>query len=416
MKLTGLYRCLVALLALALACALPSRAQDTLRAAAMVNDEVISMLDLAMRTRLAVLGSGLPMNRENLERLQPQVLHTLIDERIQLQEAERLDLSVSEEQVNSALDHISSQNKMNRDQFLVTLQRNSILPGALEEQLRAGIAWESVVRTRLRSGITISEEEVDEVVARMIRTQDKPEVRLSEIFLAVDNVLQEDEVRQTAQRLFEQLKGGARFPALARQFSQSATAAVGGDLGWIRVSQLSDELIEAVDRLAPGQIAGPVRTLSGYYIIFLQNQRQRTAGKVTASLKQIRFPVPPGASAEQIAEAREAASSVRSEIDSCEAAEAVGREVGGEGSGDLGTVKMVDLPEQVREIVSDLAIGKPSEPVQLSDAIALLVVCSRDDDTVDRNRIRARLTDGRQSLLARRYLRDLRRSANIDIR
>ncbi len=411
-------RGLTAVILLFVLAAVPERssAQDTLRAAAIVNDEVISMLDLAMRTRLAVLASGLPMNQENLGRLQPQVLRTLIDERIQMQEAGRLDISVKDEQLQRAIEHIARQNNLNRDQFVLTLQRNSILPNALVDQLRAGLAWESVVRRRLRSSITISDEEIDEVVLRVMNTRDKPEVRVSEIFLNVDNVLQEDEVRQIAQRLFEQLKGGARFDALARQFSQSATAAVGGDLGWVRVSELPEELAEALERLQPGQVAGPVRTLSGFYIVYLQSQRARKAGKASVSLKQILFPVAPGASAEVLEEARQQAADIRSDIGTCEEAESVAQDVGGPGSGDLGTVNLDDLPEQVRDVVTNLQIGKPSNPIQLSDAIGILVVCDRDDDSVDRDKIRARLTDSRQDLLARRYLRDLRRAANVDVR
>ena len=90
--------------------------------------------------------------------------------------------------------------------------------------------------------------------------------------------------------------------------------------------------------------------------------------------------------------------------------------MGGPGSGDLGTVDLDDLPEEVREIVTNLPIGDPSKPIRLSDAIGILVVCGRDDDSVDRDKIRNRLTDSRQALLARRYLRDLRRAANVDLR
>jgi peptidyl-prolyl cis-trans isomerase SurA len=412
-------RCLAGLaLLLGLLAAGPApRAQDTLSAAAVVNDEVISMLDLAMRARLAVLASGQPVTPANMDRVQPQVLRTLIDERIQIQEAKRLDISVSDEQIDAAFVHIARQNNMSPEQFAATLQRNSILPSALRDQLRAGMVWDSVVRRRLRSTITISEEEVDEVVARIINSRDKPEVHLAEIFLAVDNVLQEDDVRAEADRLFAQLRGGARFDALARQFSEAATASVGGDLGWLRVSQLPEELAQAVDKLRPGQIAGPVRTLSGFYIIYLQEERQAAAtNDATVSLKQILFPLAPGAAADQIERAREAAQEARRDISSCETAQEVAEDVGAPGSGDLGTLSITDLPDQVRDIVTRLPIGVPSEPVRLSEAMGVLVVCARGDASIDRERIRERLTDSRLELLARRYLRDLRRAANIEVR
>ena len=72
------------------------RAQDTLRIAAVVNDEMISVYDLNMRLSLVVALSGLPKTLETRQRLGPQVLRSLIDDELKRQEATRLGISVSE--------------------------------------------------------------------------------------------------------------------------------------------------------------------------------------------------------------------------------------------------------------------------------------------------------------------------------
>ena len=106
---------------------------------------------------------------------------------------------------------------------------------------------------RLAPRIDIGAEEVDDILARLKESEGENTYRLGEIFLSVNRPDEEASIRETAERLVEQIRGGARFGALARQFSQAATAAVGGDLGWNPRSQLDAEIAAAVDRLSPAR-------------------------------------------------------------------------------------------------------------------------------------------------------------------
>ncbi len=406
---------LVPLLILAAALT-PAKAQDTLRAAAVVNDEVISLLDLVMRTRLAILASGLKDSPEVHDRFQEQVLRTLIDERIQLQEAERLDISVSEEQLATAIEALARQNKMDTDQFVGFLTNNKVLPSALQEQIRGELTWQSVVQRRLMPSVEIGEEEIDDFIRRMESRSGQIQYRASEILLTVDNASQEDSVREASQRLAEQLRLGAEFPALARQFSQSATASVGGDLGWIQAGQLPDELSEALDKMRQGDMFGPIRTFGGYYILWLRDRRKVSMGDVMLDLKRLLLALPRDAPQEQVAAAKAQATELRADIDDCDALDTLAAEHGSPGSGDLGRVTLSNLPPAVRRIVEELPIGQPSEAIRLPAGMTLLLVCGRESNGVDRERIRTSLINQRLDLLSRRYLRDLRRAANVDIR
>jgi peptidyl-prolyl cis-trans isomerase SurA len=92
------------------------------------------------------------------------------------------------------------------------------------------------------------------------------------------------------------------------------------------------------------------------------------------------------------------------------------KEVGSPGSGDLGMVKLDDLPDGIRQLVGGLPIGQPSQPVQVSGGISLITVCQREGGDIDRAKIRDRLLNQRLSRVSRRYLRDLVRAANLDLR
>ena len=391
-------------------------AQDTLRAAAVVNDEVISMLDLAMRTRLAILSSGLEDAPEVRQRLRPQVLRTLVDERLQMQEAVRLDITVTEKQIDEAVQRIAQQNRMDSRSFLGVLQQNGILPTVLREQIRAGLTWQLVINARLRPAIDITDEEVETVVERIRSESGGLEFRVSEIFLAVDNVLQEDEVAATAQRLVDQLRGGGNFAALARQFSQSATASVGGELGWVRDGQLDEELSRVLKAMRPGQISRPVQTFGGVYLLWLRDQRQRSLGDPLISLKQVIFPLPAGSTQDQQLAVVAQAEAARAQINSCPVADQISQQFGAAGTRDLDGRRLSELPVEMGNLVSTLPIGQPSEPLRIGEAAVLLVVCNRDEGDVDREAIFNSLVNERMSLQARRYLRDLRRAANVDLR
>ncbi len=407
-----------ALLICALAPAGPDAraAQDMLRAAAMVNDEVISMLDLDMRLRLAILATGQQNDRQLRDRMTAQVIRALIDERLQEQEAERLGITITDEQVTIAAKEIARRNKLTIENFTGLIESRGILPEAFFDQIRGQLTWSALVARRLRPTVQVTDEEIEEVVRRIAANRGARQRRVSEIFLAVDTALQEDEVRRNAERLFEQLRAGASFPSLARQFSESAAAARSGDLGWVQEGQLSEELDKALARMRPGMLSRPIRTLSGFHILLLSEERETSLGEVTLHLKQILIAVPNGASEEQRRAAAERAGQARERIAGCAGLDELAREIGAPGSGDLGTVKLSDMPAQIRDALMALPVGQPSRTVSVSGGLGVLVVCDRVESGIDRNRIGQRLTAERLDMLARRYMRDLRRNANVDIR
>ena len=254
--------------------------QDLFRPAAVVNDDIISVLDLAMRVQLAIIAAGVQDSQDVRSRLMPQVLNSLIDERLQMQEAKRLDIAVTDEQVAGALEQIAQQNNMTEGQFLTMLRNRGVIPTTLIDQIRAQIAWQAIVQRRVRPNVVIAPEEVEEVVSRLASRRGSIERRVAEIFIPVESTAKEGEAQADANRLFEELRRGANFVGLARQFSQSGTAVLGGDLGWVRDGELDEELNSVLAQMGPGEVSVPVRTLSGLHILFLREMRKNDGQEV----------------------------------------------------------------------------------------------------------------------------------------
>lgn len=391
-------------------------AQDTLRAVAVVNDEVISMLDLFMRTRLAALSSGIELTQETQSRLEQQVLRRLIDERLQLQEAERLSIEVTDEQVADALNAIAERNKMTPQQFEAMLTSQQILPSALREQVKAELAWRNVARVRLAPTIVIADEEIDDVIARVEAGRGGSQVNLSEIFLEVDNVQAEEAVRRDAVGLMDELRRGGNFAALAGQFSQAATAAKGGNIGWIEQEQLPEEIASVVQQMRVGEVTGPVRGLTGFFILHLRERKAISAGADAVRLTQIFLELPPEGQDAERAAVMAQAESLRGQIDSCATAVQFAEELGAPGSGDLGLLQVKDLSPALQDLVQSMPLEQASAPITMAGNLAILVVCERAGGAIDRERIQRNLLAQRLEILARRYLRDLRREAIVDMR
>jgi peptidyl-prolyl cis-trans isomerase SurA len=411
------------LFALALAAGLvvapPAPAQDTVGIVAIVNDGAITQIDLATRMRIAIVASRLQDTPEVRQRLAPQVLRALIDEQIRVQEADRQGINIPERAVNDRIDALAQENKMSRDQFEQMLSQNGIPLQSLKTQIRSEIAWSTVVRRKFQSGIIITAEDIAEARTRIIESQGEQEYLLAEIFLGADDVADSSETEAAARRLIEELKKGAQFPAVARQFSQSSTAPRGGDLGWVKRGDLSPELAAAVQQLERGQVAGPIRSDGGYHILLLRDLRE-SAGTVatgTVDMKQIELQLQTGATPAQVADATESLRSLRQQIASCDDAAAAGAGIDAL-TGDLTGMDVAALPGNLQSIAVGQPIGQASEPIRNEDGIATYVVCARNLSTSGPSdeEIRDQLTRERLDLMSRGFLRDLRRTSFVDIR
>lgn len=392
------------------------------RIAAVVNDDVISVHDIETRLALVLATTNVEPTPETRQRLGPQVLRSLVDDALKRQEARRLNIVVTSREIDDAMERIAQQARMSTDQLKQVLAARGVPMSTLIDQIETEIGWIKAVNRAGRDQIRIGEDQIDEEMARINENAGNPEYRVAEIFLPFDAGVEEARVADLAQRIVEQIAGGARFPDLARNFSQGASAAVGGDLGWVRKGQLPAELDAALDQLAPGQLSVPIRTQSGYHILAMIDRRTSegvTGGDATIELTQAHFALPPGASPEEAAAQMEAARAATAGISGCEAFNAVAANTGSPLSGPLGEVQLRQLPPELRRVVLPLRVGQASEPIRGADGIVVVMVCRRDEaapgDDV-RGRIEQRLREERINALAQRILRDLRRNAFVDVR
>lgn len=242
--------------------------------AAVVGEEAISMSDVMARVQMVIVSSGVPDNEDIRDRLTQQVINILIDEQLKLQEARRLEIYISDEDINQGFAAVAAQNSLTAEQFEEILAKEQIPSYTIKNQIKSQIAWARVIQSRLRPEVEVSERDVQDMYDRLKENVGKTEYLVAEIFLPVEKPAEEDNVKKLADRLTSQLiQGGVPFTRLATQFSQSAAAAKGGELGWIQEKQLPEKLDKQLSRMGEGDLSRPVRSLTGYHILYLRKKR-----------------------------------------------------------------------------------------------------------------------------------------------
>lgn len=390
------------------------------KATAIVNGEIITGTEVDERLALIVLANDGQLPPEEVARFRSQILTNLIDESLQIQEAVANEIEVTDAEVNQYFQRVAEQNfkrsVADTDKYLSS-KGSSI--ATLKRQIKAELAWNRLLSRNVRPFINVSDDEVTVIVERINKTKGTTEYRLGEIYLSATPENQE-QVFANARKILEQIQQGGSFTAYARQFSEASTAAVGGDLGWVRLEQLPQSLATAATQMSENEIVA-VPAPGGISLLLLIDKRQVATidpRDSVLSLKQLAISFPAGTTEAKAGEAVKKFNEETQKIRGCGTADDVARMLSADVVNRDG-IRVRDLPGPLQQIMLDLPIGQSTPPYgSLQDGIRVFVLCGRDAPEASTQEsfddVMSRLEDERTNKRARLYLRDLRRDAIIE--
>lgn len=282
------------------------------------------------------------------------------------------------------------------------------------------MAWQRLLRRQVAPFVNVSEGEVRELLQRMEASRGTEEYRLGEIYLSATPETK-DAVLQNAQRIVQQLQQGASFVAYARQFSEASTAAVGGDLGFVRLETLPAQMQAVAREMQAGQLVGPFEIPGGFEILYLIDKRKiLTADPRDAllSLKQISITFPAGTTEAQAAARVDEFSRTVQSMRGCGDANAIAATINADVV-ENDQIRARTLPEQLQAALLQLQVGETTPPFgSMADGVRVLMLCGRDDPKVEGgptfDQMMDQLENERIQKRAQRYLRDLRNDAYIE--
>ncbi len=384
--------------AIGLVLALPVSAQDLFTPRLYVNDRVITNYEVAQRALfLRVLRA--PGNPEE------EALKALTEDRLRQTEAERLGLTLSDEDLMRGMNEFASRANLTAEQFVAELEKAGIAAETFRDFVAAGLLWRQAVRARFLGQVPISEVDVDRALEASARPR-ALQVLASELVIPAPEG-QEDAAMARAQELSDTLSGEAAFASAARRFSAAPTAGAGGRLDWLPLANLPAAIAQKILALDTGEVSDPIAVPGAVVLFLLRDVAMDTkAEPLSVSVEWAEFLVPDDAA--EIARIRAAA-------DSC-------TDLYTQAKGlpeDRLTVTKAGIDQVPGDVALELARldrGEISTALTRGGYRRLLMLCGREqvvEPPPTRDQIREQVINQKLEGLAEGYMEELRSAAII---
>jgi peptidyl-prolyl cis-trans isomerase SurA len=385
---------------------------------ATVNDQVITSFDLRQRMLTIIAMSQVQPTEENIPAIQQQALNALIEERLQNEEIAKFkDLVISDAEVDEEIASMAQDAGTTPANYMSFLAQGGIRPQNMREQLRTELGWRALVGGRFNSRAKVSHAAVEQAMRQITETASKPQYLIGEIYIEAARVGGQQAAVSGADQLVQQMVQGAPFQAVARQFSAAPSAQRGGDAGWVVQGTVQPALQAALDQLQVGQLSRPIPVDGGVYIVYMRDKRSGAATSLV-TMKQIMVEVPETAPAADVAAATARLEALRPQL-TCDNILARATSEQGLLGSDLGESDIANLAPQFQQVARAAEVGTVSSPVRTPLGVHLLAVCGRrvgGPDAPTFQQVEGRLQNQNLAMLARRYIRDLRSDALIEMK
>jgi peptidyl-prolyl cis-trans isomerase SurA len=398
------------------------------RIVAVVNDEVITRVDLNERVQLAMrqlkAQSTPPPPRNVLER---QLLDRMITDRVQLLYARDTGLRVDDSELDRALGRIAQDNRLTLQEMRGAIERDGIPFAKFREDIRNEIVIGRLREREVEAKIVITESEIDNFLkTQQVRKGGNDEFNLSHILVVVPENATPEQVqarRTRAEEAHAQVRKGADFRQVAAAYSDAPDALQGGAMGWRQSSRLPTLFVDALAAMRPGEVSDLLRSSNGFHILKLNDQRGGSAPALVNQTRARHILIKANEAVSE-AEARNRLRALKERLDNNanfgELARVHSEDASASKGGDLGWLSPGDTVPEFERAMNALKPGEVSEPVQSPFGWHLIQVLERR--TEDMSRERQRLV-ARQELRARKsdeayqeWVRQLRDRAYVELR
>ncbi|MBA3908812.1 MAG: peptidylprolyl isomerase [Rhodobacter sp.] len=376
----------------------PGMAQDLFAPRIYVNDRVITGYEVEQRAKfLQVLRA--PGNPED------EALKALIEDRLRQTEADRLDLTLTDEEVQQGMEEFASRANLTAEGLIAELTKVDISAETFRDFVASGLLWRKAVRARFVGQVPVSENDIDRALEASARPR-ALQVLVSELVISSPEG-EGEAALALANRLSNEITGEGSFAAAARQYSAAPTAGSGGRLDWVPLANLPEAIGAAVLALGPGEVSDPV-VVPGAVVLFQLRDvaEDKAAEPIAVTVEWAEFLVPDDAT--EIAR-------LRAEVDSC-------MDLYGQANGlpedrlTLTTQPAGDVPGDVGLELARLDPGENSVALTRGGFRRFLMLCGREetlDEPISRDAVRESVINQKLEGMAEGYLEELRSAAII---
>src|SRR5262249_21353092 len=194
--------------------------------------------------------------------LRQQVLERLVLQEIQMQRADKANLKVPDEALNSAMQDVAQRNNIPLSQLPEALSAQGIDYAAYRDAMRKELTLSLLRQRDVIQRIAVTPREIDQYLEKQKGAPEQTgEYNVSHILIAVPQAATPEQLENAdkrAQEVYKRAQDGEDFAKLAVAYSNSQTALEGGALGWRKGSELRTVLNDVIARLKPREARAPL--------------------------------------------------------------------------------------------------------------------------------------------------------------
>jgi len=258
------------------------------RIVAVVNEEIITESDVLSQMSALLHDEDPPADAAQAHQMRQAVLQRLIDERLIIQEAKRLGVTVGSEEVADRLRDVRARFERDDEEYAAMLKESGLTEEQLKLKLRQQLLVQKAIDAKIRSRVVVSPAELTGAASLASnRAQAGEEVLAQHLLIRVTKERPAEQALAMATQLHERLRSGESFEELARTYSEDPHAQEGGRLGWVRHGELLPELDEALVALRPGESSAPIKSALGFHLVKVLQRRSLSEEQAAASRQEV---------------------------------------------------------------------------------------------------------------------------------
>ena len=397
-----------------------SGSNNLLSIVAIVNDEPITMMDLDARIRLIIISSNLPNNLETRKNLSGQVLQSLISERLQHQEAKKLGIRVTNQEVENNIKFIEKQNNMQENQLIETLFKNGVPKSALPIRLKSNLIMQKLLQNIIRPKVVINNNEVNNEYNNLLANNGKMEYKFSEISFNFSNLSKKEDIILIAKQIRKKIIEENNFDVIGKRIQENGTGIYKNN-NWKLTNKINKDIYLQIDSMEKDEISDLVLTNTGVSIIKIDGKREFKIPELSQTVSDIAFissdlPI----NKNKIDLFIEDIKNKTENIKSCDELTELSKIYGNKRGKYLGKILLKNLPKYFIEELKNLNVNQPSKPIVADDGIYVTMICNYNKDLNQEYALKEMIKDNIRNrsttILKERYLLDLNRKALIDVR
>ena len=399
---------------------LKSNNNTTIKVLTLVNSEPITNVDLENRVNFILFATGFQKDKTNNNEIYRDAMYSLVVEKLKFQLAKKIIPEVISQAEKAANDLISQNFSKDDITAKAFLRNQNISYSTIYEKYLSDILWSNILRNKFRKQFLDIDILAQRELERLKKDKGSTQVKLSEIILLPNSKRNIDETLDLSTKIFDALKNGASFENIAQQYSASSSSANGGNLDWILLNSLPNELKFPIQNSSSGNIIKPIVANDQVYIIRKEAVRAKGLLDPKASIISLARAVLPINKELTSGELLSYAAKLQKKAEilkNCNDIKELNKELGSNAISFLDNIQLGSLSIELQNELLDLKVFDLTKPMNYDDGVVIFMLCSRKTPELNLpsfEKLRNVEIGKLLSSLGTRYLNRIEKSAVIE--